>query len=178
MGQKFKNKKAKWMQEMEKECKNENSKWMQDETGALFSKDKTELLFFPGERQGDYIIPDSVKTIRSDAFSHSNLATVTIPNSVTKIESYAFYDCTRLTSVVIPNSVTVIGNGSFSGCSNLTTITISDSVTEIDAEVFFECYKLTNIIRTNTLIKFEKASYYECPALEEIRERGNAKRNN
>jgi len=49
------------------------------ENGVLFSKDKSELLFFTRERQGDYLIPDTVKTIRSDAFSHSNLTIATIP---------------------------------------------------------------------------------------------------
>jgi len=146
------------------------------ENGILFNKDKTELLYCPAGRKGDYLIPDSVKTIKSDAFAHSNLSTITIPNSVTEIEPYAFYECERLTSVVIPDSVTKIGIGTFSGCSNLTTVTIPDSVNEIDANVFFECYRLTNIIRNTTLIKFKAYSYYDCPALEEIRERSNYKK--
>ena len=60
---------------------------------------------------------------------YSNLATATIPEtvtyngttySVTSIESYAFDCCSSLTSVTIPNSVTSIGEGAFSWCSSLT----------------------------------------------------------
>jgi len=46
-------------------------------------------------------------------FYNDQLTSVTIPNSVTSIESYAF-GSNRLTSVVIPDSVTDIGNGAFS----------------------------------------------------------------
>ena len=44
------------------------------------------------------------------------LTTITIPNTVTSIESYAFLLCFDLTSVTIPNSVTSIGDYAFGGC--------------------------------------------------------------
>jgi hypothetical protein len=44
---------------------------------------------------------------------------MTIPNSVTKIGSYAFSGCTGLTEVTIPNSVTSIGYSAFKGCTGL-----------------------------------------------------------
>ena len=43
----------------------------------------------------------------------------TIPDSVTSIRSYAFYDCTSLTSITIGNSVTSIGYWAFSNCTSL-----------------------------------------------------------
>ena len=49
-----------------------------------------------------------------------------IPNSVTSIKDYAFYNCSGLTSVTIPNSVTSIGGYAFDGCRNLTSVHISD----------------------------------------------------
>ena len=45
-----------------------------------------------------------------------------IPNSVTSIGNYAFYDCSSLTSITIPNSVTTIGKSAFYGCSSLTSV--------------------------------------------------------
>ncbi len=45
--------------------------------------------------------------------------TTVIPNTVTAIGSYAFYNCGSLTSVTIPNSVTSIGSNAFSGCDGL-----------------------------------------------------------
>ena len=43
-----------------------------------------------------------------------------IPNSVTSIGGYAFYNCSELTSVTIPNSVTSVGKYAFYKCSGLT----------------------------------------------------------
>ena len=45
-----------------------------------------------------------------------------IPNSVTSIGEYAFYNCTGLTRVVIPNSVTEIDDWAFAGCMELTDV--------------------------------------------------------
>jgi len=43
-----------------------------------------------------------------------------IPNSVTSIGDYAFYNCSGLTSITIPESVTSIGDEAFRFCSGLT----------------------------------------------------------
>ena len=74
---------------------------------------------------------------------------VVIPDSVTSIGEYAFYDCSRLTSIVIPNSVTSIGRYAFSSCTGLTSITISDSVTSIGDSAFYGCDKLQDIYITD-----------------------------
>ena len=42
-----------------------------------------------------------------------------IPDGVTEIQYYAFYNCDSLTSVTIPGGVTSIGNLAFSYCSSL-----------------------------------------------------------
>ena len=42
-----------------------------------------------------------------------------IPDGVTSIGRYAFYNCNSLTSVTIPSSVASIGNSAFSGCGKL-----------------------------------------------------------
>ena len=47
---------------------------------------------------------------------------IVIPDSVTSIGDYAFYNCSSLTSVEIPNSVTSIGDDAFYGCENLKTV--------------------------------------------------------
>ena len=47
---------------------------------------------------------------------------IVIPNSVTNIGYYAFWECSSLTSVTIPNSVTSIGEWAFYNCSSLTDI--------------------------------------------------------
>lgn len=68
-----------------------------------------------------------------------------IPDGITQIKPFAFFDCTSLTSVAIPQSVTSIGDYAFSGCTGLTAITIPNSVTLIGKFVFRDCSNLASI---------------------------------
>ena len=52
----------------------------------------------------------------------SSLTSITIPDSVTIIDGYAFADCYNLTSITIPDSVTTIGDSAFTNCSSLTSV--------------------------------------------------------
>ena len=70
--------------------------------GVLFNKNKTKLIIYPRGRQGDYIIPDSVKKIVWWAFdSCEYLTTLTIPASVIDIEYWAIHNCPCLTSIIV-----------------------------------------------------------------------------
>jgi len=69
--------------------------------GVLFNKDKTTLIQYPASK---------------------TFTAYSIPDSVTSIGIYAFYDCTSLTSVTIPDSVTSIGGGAFYNCTSLTDV--------------------------------------------------------
>lgn len=59
-----------------------------------------------------------------------------IPNTVTAIGDYAFYECTGLTNITIPASVTSIGNYAFYGCVNLANISIPNTVNVIGNSAF------------------------------------------
>ena len=114
--------------------------------GVLFNKDKTTLIQYPGGKQGSYTIPNSVTSIGDYAFFEcSGLTSVTIPNSVTSIGEFAFSGCTSLTSVTIPNSVIFIGRYAFRNCTGLTSVTIPNSVTSIGESAFEWCTGLTSI---------------------------------
>ena len=57
---------------------------------------------------------------------------------------------TEMTSIVIPDSVTIIGDYAFYNCRSLTSITIPDSVTSIGDEAFWACRSLTDITYKGT----------------------------
>lgn len=115
--------------------------------GILFNNDKTKLIKYPGKKDGtSYSIPDSVTSIESSAFyGCTNLKNITIPESVTYIDEYAFNSCVNLTSVTIPSKVTFIGNRAFQDCSGLTSIVIPDGVTSIEDFAFEYCESLTSV---------------------------------
>ena len=122
-----------------------NAYYSSDEHGVLFNKNKTTLLQVPEAISGHYKIPESVTSI-ADAFGGcSSLISVTIPESITSIDAWAFFECSSLTSVTIPDSVTSIGYDAFRGCSSLTSVTIPARVTSIGSEAFVDCGSLTGI---------------------------------
>ncbi len=107
--------------------------------GVLFDKDKTTLIKCPaGNRRTAY----------------------TIPNSVTTLRYNAFVGCTRLTTVSIPNSVTYIGNSAFQTCSNLVSVSIPSSVTKIGDFAFYECKNLTDVFYSGTENEWKKVTIY------------------
>ena len=98
------------------------------------------------------VLPDTVTSIGNFAFFNcTNLTSVTIPDSVTTIGMMAFADCTNLTSITIPNSVTSIGNWAFQNCTGLTSVIIGNSVTSIGNATFLNCTNLTSVTIPNSV---------------------------
>ena len=78
------------------------------------------------------------------------LTSLVIPDSITKINDYAFYGCLSLKEITIPDSVTSIGRGAFSG-TGISRLIIPDSVTKIDYAAF-ACNPLYSVfIKGNSL---------------------------
>ena len=64
-----------------------------------------------------------------------DLTHIGIPETITRIEDYAFIYCTGLSSIEIPKSVKFIGEGAFSGCLNLSALSVSyDNVVYYDVD--------------------------------------------
>ena len=97
-----------------------NAAYCNDDSGVVYSKDKTVLVCAPGAISGSYEIPKGVRTVSEYAFDECwNLKAVTFPDGVTTIDEYAFAGCEGLNTVTIPASMKEIGEGAFSGCYEL-----------------------------------------------------------
>ncbi|MBQ3517715.1 MAG: leucine-rich repeat protein [Clostridia bacterium] len=91
-----------------------------------------------------------------------------IPETVTEIKNYTFYNCSSLTSVVIPEGVTSIGNYSFSGCISLTAATIPDSMVNIGYAAFEECSALPGIDIPENAAEGIEDAFDDCISLKRI----------
>ena len=117
----------------------------------------------------EYTIPDSVTTIGNYAFYDcDSLTSITIPDSVTTIGDEAFFDCSSLTSVTIPDSVTTIGSGAFARCRSLTSVTIPDSVTSIGVSAFYECSSLTSVTIGDSVTTIGYGAFFCCSSLTNV----------
>ena len=148
----------------------ENNKYFSSLNGVLFNKDKTELITYPiGNERTEYTIPDSVTSIGNFIFYNcSSLTSITIPDSVTSIGNFAFYNCSSLTSITIPDSVASIGNSAFYNCSNLTNIKLPDVIDIISGNTFRDCSSLLNIIIPDSVTSIKECAFEGCKSLTNI----------
>ena len=92
------------------------------------------LIEVTNKNLGTYTINENTKIIAYGVFDYfDRLTSIDIPDGVTSIGGWAFYDCTSLTSVTIGDSVTSIGDYAFSSCYSLTTINYKGTEEEWNA---------------------------------------------
>ncbi len=128
---------------------------------------------------GNAFIPNSVTTLKGDAFSGSfGLTSIVIPSSVNTIEGNPFSSCIDLCSISVDpdNSVydsrygcnAIIdtkNNILVSGCKNTV---IPQDVTGIGYEAFYECIDLTSIDIPSSVKHLNPFAFYGCSGLESI----------
>ena len=181
--------------------------------GVLFTKDKETLLCCPPGKSS-FTIPDGVKQIGKDAFANcdriteirfpetletikanafycSGITAADIPESVTVIERSAFYCCfdlkkvqlpgciteiadhcfagdAELREIQIPEGVTRIGAGAFRNCRKLQKVSIPGSVTEIGVKAFDHCFELTGIDIPYGVTSISSVMFGSCKNLEHV----------
>ena len=114
-------------------------------------------------------LPNSLTIIGSYAFQNCIKCTeFTIPNSVQSIGDYAFNNCTSLASIVIPESVTSIWECAFSGCTSLTSIIIPEKVTRIGIGAFSGCTSLASIVIPEGVTSIVHSAFQNCTSLASI----------
>ncbi|MBQ7977540.1 MAG: leucine-rich repeat protein [Clostridia bacterium] len=134
----------------------------------------------------------------SNLYINGELVTdLVIPDSVTAINDYAFYNCDSITSVTIPDSVTNIPNNVFNGCDgltkttknnvvyleandnlyyialyqvvkNVTTLTIVDDCKIITSNAFYDCDSLTSVTLGDSVTSIGSEAFYSCSNLTSV----------
>ena len=150
-----------------------NNKKYSSDKGVLLNKAKTEILLCPKAKRGKYTVPDTVKKI-GDAFSGcTGLTELELPNSVVKINKYAFFNCKNLSKIQLPKKLKEIGSFAFQKCG-LKEIDIPGSVTHIGVHAFEGCYKLKKISLSKNMKKINTNTFDSC-GFTEVHVPGNIK---
>ena len=109
-----------------------------------------------------YYSNDRVSKVGSYAFFNCTaLTSVNLPNC-TYVNYYAFNECTALTSVYMPKC-SYIDDSAFNSCTNLTQVYLNSVsiITKIYSDTFSNCPNLTSVYVPASLVDaFKVASYW------------------
>ena len=112
--------------------------------GLLIRKSDMTLVRYTG-KGGACEVYWGIRSIGTNAFEHSKVTSVILPDSVTSIGKQAFLCCSNLSSITIPDTVTSIGSQCFYLCKGLKTISLPAGLTDIDFGIFGWCTNLKSI---------------------------------
>jgi len=113
------------------------------EDGILYNKAKTTIITVPEGINGSVTIPESVTSIGEFTFYNCrNLVLAILPAGLTSIGNGAFYRCTNLALTELPAGLTSIGQGAFNGCTNLALTELPAGLTSIGDNAFQGCTNL------------------------------------
>ena len=88
-----------------------------------------------GEYSGEIIIPEKVNVDNTDytvvgiealAFSKDPITSISIPQTITTIEEWAFMSCSTLETVNVGTGLEKVGRSAFAGCTALKKVNITD----------------------------------------------------
>ena len=101
--------------------------------------------------------------INDKVFSgNTNLTTVSLPENLVEIGTFAFNKCKNLASVALPESLTTLGIRAFGGCQSLKTIKIPSGVTAIPDRCFVSCSSLENVTIPEGVTTVGLDAFYSC----------------
>jgi hypothetical protein len=118
-----------------------------------------EYAFYSCRQLSEIIFSGNTEVIKYDAFGHTNIKTLILPNSLRRIEECAFTDCYELQTVYLGNSLAVMGENPFANCVKLTGFTAGSGckVRHKDGVLFDEtmetliCYPAGRIVDSYTI---------------------------
>ncbi|WP_418851076.1 leucine-rich repeat domain-containing protein [Prevotella sp.] len=127
----------------------------------------SKILSHTVDNNGNCIIEFEGKFTRipDRAFQNTkiNSKDICIPNTVTSIGSYAFYNTAISGYLAIPNSVTEIGEGAFENCMNLnSSLSLPSNLKRIENRTFNACGFSGGLTIPNSVTEIGEKAFYNC----------------
>ena len=115
----------------------------------------------------NFIVPESVRSIGSNAFEYSGILEVNIPDSITFIGTNTFLNASFLRSIEFNASVNYIPDGFCDGCTSLNQFELNSEIILIGEYAFRNNYLLNRFDFVDSLEVIEKGAF-ESSGLNEI----------
>ena len=114
-------------------------------------------------------LPDTITKIGRNAFSGcTKLQSINIPSGVSVIEDYTFENCLELKEILLPEGITRINHYAFNDCENLLEVVIPSTVQAIGIGAFGGCIRLNNLVISDGVLKIDSDAFVMCHSLTEV----------
>lgn len=134
---------------------------------CLYTKNLETLIRVP-EKKGLMNFANNVKVIGSGAFYKcQEIQSLTLPETLIKIEDFAFYFMNQVYTLQIPSSVQEIGESAFDTMEHLVSITLPNLKT-LSKNLFSNCEILQEISIPSSVTSLEEGVFYNCGLLESL----------
>ena len=146
--------------------------------GVLFSKNKSQLISYPGALSGPYSVPTNVTIIVSASFEYaSGITSVAIGTNVNSIGLLAFYDCQNLTGITVDpaspfysslNGVLFDKNKTLLvqyPCAVAGFYVMPNTVTDVGDGAFGDAFNLTGVVMASGVTNIGQQAFYSCQNL-------------
>lgn len=106
---------------------------------------------------------------KKDPLGNNTVTKVIIPDGVTTISKYAFYNSLHLKEVVLPDTLTNVGENAFEKCGELVKINLDD-VDLVSRFGFKDCVKLSDVgaNKLANIFALGESAFENCAALQEL----------
>lgn len=166
------------------------------EDNVLFNKAKSELILYFDKSNTSYAVPEgvtkigsyafntpsgtcpltqiklpeSLKEIGMDTFSHSKIQNILIPANVEKMGFGAFSNCDNLKNAAFAedSKLKTLTTCTFYQCDNLVNVSLPQNLEVIGNSAFKNCYSLKNVKLPQNLKTIDSGAFEGCSSLKDL----------
>lgn len=137
-------------------------------------QDDKVIIFEYDDSNSNLVIPQTilgkeVAEIYNSTFEYdTEIISVSLPNTLTKIGTFAFRGASNIPSVVVPESCNTIGTAAFQSCTSLKTAEFKSNPTVINPQMFYHCSALAEFTVPDSVESIGSLAFADCPALEKV----------
>lgn len=116
------------------------------------------------------VLPSSATKMSDDVFKGcTKLSSVTLAEGLEVLASYTFCGCTSLSAIELPKSLTTILSNVFDGCTGLSSVDLPEGLTTLGNSAFKGCTGLTSMVLPSTVTSVSDYAFDGCTGLTEVR---------
>jgi len=112
-------------------------------------------------------LPDSVQVVGDYAFKGTRIMLDRLPNDLSRVQKYGFYECDGIRCELKLNNLTSIGDRGFSYCTGITGLDVP-KLSSIGTDAFYGCTGIAGSVTLPSAQSIGGGAFYGCTGITEI----------